>query len=125
MEFSSLTLCLCITIAAASYSHGHLLHVSASSKALPQPHVAKRQTNQDDVCNDVLARSVCTNGYYEDYAYIATQCFQRSAAKDIQDACSRNSMGTLYVLRLMNQTHFQFKVPVIVPLLAATNVETS
>jgi hypothetical protein len=92
---SRLILCLCITIAAASYSHGHLHHVSVSSKALSQPHAAGQDSDKEAVCNDVRVTSICTNGYYEDYAYVATQCFGRSAAQNIQDVCSRNSMGTL------------------------------
>jgi hypothetical protein len=94
MEFSRLIHCLCITIVAASYSHGYLLHMSASLKGLSQPHVAKRQTNQD-VCLNVLSNEVCTNGFYEDYAYVATQCSESSTAQNLQDLCSRNSMGTI------------------------------
>ena len=33
------------------------------------------------------------NGYYEDYAFLAAQCFQRAEAQHIQDVCGVNAMG--------------------------------
>lgn len=59
---------------------GHLLH--------------KRQASQDDICNAVVTREICTNGYYEDYAYVITRCGQYSTARSIQNACRSNSVGT-------------------------------
>ena len=41
----------------------------------------------------MYAREICTNGYYEDYAFLAAQCFQRAAAQNIQDVCGVNAMG--------------------------------
>ena len=80
---SLILLCLCITISA-----GHKAHHVSTSKGLP---LLKRQTQ--DQCADIFAREICTKGYYEDYAFLAAQCFQRATAQNIQDVCGVNAMG--------------------------------
>ena len=77
---SLILLCLCITISADHKAH----HV----KGLP---LLKRQAQ--DQCGDIFAREVCTNGYYEDTAFLAAQCFQRAVAQNIQDFCGVNARG--------------------------------
>lgn len=76
MRFSCL---LCVTIIASGVvaTYSHLL-----------------QKRQDD-CTDVTVREICTNGYYEDYAYLTARCGQVLTARSFQDACRSNSMGTL------------------------------
>ena len=83
MRSCSLILCICITISA-----GHKVHHVSTSKGLP---LLKRQAQ--DQCTNILAREICTNGYYEDYAFLAAQCFQRATAQNIQDVCGVNAMG--------------------------------
>ena len=80
---SLILLCFCITISA-----GHKAHHVSTSKGLP---LLKRQAQ--DQCINILFRERCTNGYYEDYAFLAAQCFQRAVAQNIQDVCGVNAMG--------------------------------
>ena len=82
---SLILLCLCITISA-----GHKAHHVSTSKGLP---LLKRQAQ--DQCTNILVREICTNGYYEDYAFLAAQCFQRAIAQNIQAVCSVNAMGRI------------------------------
>ena len=84
---SSILLCLCITISA-----GHKAHHVSTSKGLP---LLKRQAQ--DQCPNILAREICTNGFYEDYAFLAAQCFQRAVAQSFQDVCSVNAMGRVCI----------------------------
>ena len=80
---SLILLCLCIAISA-----GHKAHHVSTSKGLP---LLKRQAQ--DQCYDIFTREICTNGYYEDQAFLAARCFQRAAAQSIQDDCGVNAMG--------------------------------
>ena len=51
---------------------------------------------QGGICSsgEFLTR-ICTNGYYEDYAYIAAQCNQSELAKSISDTCRTNENGVV------------------------------
>ena len=75
-----LLLCLCF----------HNAHHMSTSKG-----VFKRQTQDQDQCGDIFSREACTNGYYEDYAYLSARCSGREFAQNFQDFCSVNAMGML------------------------------
>ena len=67
---------LCIVSSASSW---HPLH--------------KRQ-DQGGMCSpDEIIGRICTNGYYEDYAYIGAQCNRPEIARSLSDACRTNENG--------------------------------
>ena len=66
--------------------------VYVSSGSSSWRHLQKRQ---DECPLAVLATSVCTNGYYEDYAYLAAQCNQPDIARSISDNCRFNENGVV------------------------------
>ena len=82
---SLILLCLCIT-----FSAGHKAHHVSTSTGLP---LLKRQAQ--DRCFNIFAEVSCTNGYYEDYAFLAAQCSQRAEAQNMQDVCGVNAMGRI------------------------------
>ena len=53
----------------------------------------KRQSDVD--CSVVQTAAICTNGYQEDYAYVAQQCSQYTLARSIRNSCRMNSRGEI------------------------------
>ena len=88
---------LCITNTAGSYSYGH--RPLASAKA-GRPHLHdthRRQITDPEVCYDIVARSECTSGYAEDYAYLSFRCSYVIGARHLWKTCQSNSMGNFCV----------------------------
>ena len=81
MKYCSVFVLLSVLYIVSSASSWHPLH--------------KRQ-DQGGMCStDDLVARICTNGYYEDYAYIVAQCNQPTVAKSIRDVCRFNENGVV------------------------------
>ena len=60
-------------------------------------HPLLKRQDQGGMCSvEAFAGRICTNGFYEDYAYIVAQCNQAEAAQNIRDViCRTNENGVV------------------------------
>lgn len=95
-----ISLCVCFSFIGSTIAYYNDDSNSLLTKAMTDieegPKLHRRQSPPEEgICEEVLTLELCTNGYYEDYAYLAVQCGYTRDAMVFREVCSMNSAGDM------------------------------